>query len=191
MNPLKYAFGIILGKFLGFLVRQRGIEVHPAKIKATIKLTPPKNIRELKWLKSRLAYVHRFIFKLFRRYKPFSGLIPSSNGNSSVLRHSRALNHTSRHHLSWPAPLMESSWCNKLPPGLLLGALLAQETVEGKKHAFLYYLSRPVVGPKERYTFIEKVCLVFILTIHKLRHYLRHHQTTFILKADPVRYILN
>ena len=31
MNLLKYAFGVPTGKFLGFLVHQRGIDVDPRK----------------------------------------------------------------------------------------------------------------------------------------------------------------
>ena len=34
MNPLKCAFGVTSGKFLGFIVRHRGIEIDQAKIKA-------------------------------------------------------------------------------------------------------------------------------------------------------------
>ena len=34
MNPWKYAFGVSIGNFLGFLVHQRGIEVDKNKAKA-------------------------------------------------------------------------------------------------------------------------------------------------------------
>ena len=39
MNPLKCTFGVSLGKFLGFLVHSRGIDVDPTKatIIATMK----------------------------------------------------------------------------------------------------------------------------------------------------------
>ncbi|BFG37623.1 hypothetical protein CerSpe_238970 [Prunus speciosa] len=43
MNPLKCAFGITLGKFLGFVVRHQGIEIDPSKIKAIRKMLPPRN----------------------------------------------------------------------------------------------------------------------------------------------------
>ena len=32
LNPNKCAFGVMVGKFLGFMVSQRGIEVNPEKI---------------------------------------------------------------------------------------------------------------------------------------------------------------
>jgi len=34
MNPLKCAFGVMSGKFLGFVVRHRGIEISQAKVRA-------------------------------------------------------------------------------------------------------------------------------------------------------------
>ena len=33
LNPLKFAFGVNSGKFLGFMVNQQGIEANPEKIK--------------------------------------------------------------------------------------------------------------------------------------------------------------
>ena len=40
MNPLKCAFGVTAGKFLGFLVHQRGIDVGPSKVQAIATMKP-------------------------------------------------------------------------------------------------------------------------------------------------------
>jgi Reverse transcriptase (RNA-dependent DNA polymerase) len=40
LNPLKYAFMVSFGKFLGFVLRHRGIEIDPGKIKAGIEINP-------------------------------------------------------------------------------------------------------------------------------------------------------
>ena len=40
MNPLKCAFGVTAGKFLGFLVHQRGIDVNPSKVQAIATMKP-------------------------------------------------------------------------------------------------------------------------------------------------------
>ena len=50
MNPLKCAFAVQSGVFLGFIVRYRGIEIEPKKIKAILKMHPPENSKELKSL---------------------------------------------------------------------------------------------------------------------------------------------
>jgi hypothetical protein len=47
MNPLKCAFGITAGNFLGFLVHNRGIEVDKNKAKAILQAKPPSNKKEL------------------------------------------------------------------------------------------------------------------------------------------------
>lgn len=75
MNPLKCAFGVTSDKFLGLVVRHRGIEVDLAKMKAIIELHPSTNIRELRGLQGRIAYIRRFISNISRRCEPFSKLM--------------------------------------------------------------------------------------------------------------------
>ena len=48
MNPLKCAFGLLAGKFLGFLVHSRGIDVDPAKATTIAIMKPPATVKELK-----------------------------------------------------------------------------------------------------------------------------------------------
>jgi len=43
MNPLKCAFGVTFGKFLGFVVQHRGIKIDQTKIKA-IRDMPHKRV---------------------------------------------------------------------------------------------------------------------------------------------------
>jgi hypothetical protein len=57
MNPLKCVFGVSSGKFLGFIVRHRGIEIDRSKIELILKMPEPRNIHELKSLQGKLAYI--------------------------------------------------------------------------------------------------------------------------------------
>ncbi|MGV7988890.1 reverse transcriptase domain-containing protein, partial [Mycobacterium kansasii] len=75
MNPAKCVFGVSLGKFLGFVVRHRGIEIDPRKVQAIQNMPPPKTPKELKSLQGKLAYIHRFISNLAGRCQPFSHLM--------------------------------------------------------------------------------------------------------------------
>ena len=61
MNPLKSAFGVAAGKFLGFLVHQRGIDMDSMKAKAIATMEPPKTVKELKSFLGKLSYIQRFI----------------------------------------------------------------------------------------------------------------------------------
>ncbi|KAL0327895.1 UNVERIFIED_CONTAM: Transposon Tf2-12 polyprotein [Sesamum calycinum] len=53
----KCAFGVTSRKFLGFIVRQRGIEIGQVKIDAILSMPEPRNIHELKSLQEKLAYL--------------------------------------------------------------------------------------------------------------------------------------
>ena len=50
LNPNKCAFGVSSGKFLGFMVSQKGIEANPDKIQAILDMEPLKNIKEVQSL---------------------------------------------------------------------------------------------------------------------------------------------
>ncbi|XP_020549794.1 uncharacterized protein LOC105162805 [Sesamum indicum] len=47
LNPSKCTFGVRVGKFLGYMVSERGIEANPEKIKAIMQLGSPKSIKEV------------------------------------------------------------------------------------------------------------------------------------------------
>ena len=47
LNASKCLFGVRSGKFLGYMVTHRGIEVNPNQIKAINDLKPPQNAKEV------------------------------------------------------------------------------------------------------------------------------------------------
>ena len=55
LNPLKYAFEVGSGKFLGFMVNQRGIKANPEKIKAFLEMSSPKKPKEVMSLDGKVA----------------------------------------------------------------------------------------------------------------------------------------
>ncbi|GAA0174963.1 hypothetical protein LIER_28235 [Lithospermum erythrorhizon] len=75
MNPLKCAFGVTSGKFLGFVVRRHGIEIKQAKIDAIVAMPKPRNLHELKSLQKKLAYLRCFIQNHAGKCQPFSLLM--------------------------------------------------------------------------------------------------------------------
>ena len=50
LNPVKCAFGVSSGKFLGFMVSQQGIEANPEKVKAILDMTSPRSVKEVQRL---------------------------------------------------------------------------------------------------------------------------------------------
>ena len=61
MNALKSAFGMSSGKFLGFLVHSRGIDVNSAKAMAIATMKPPTMVKELKSFLGKVSYIRRFV----------------------------------------------------------------------------------------------------------------------------------
>ena len=45
LNPNKCVFWVTAGKFLGFMVSQRGIEGNLEKVRAIMDLAPPKTVK--------------------------------------------------------------------------------------------------------------------------------------------------
>jgi hypothetical protein len=61
LNPSKCVFDVSSGKFLGFMVSQRGIEANPDKIKAILEMTAPRTIKEVQNLTGSVATLNRFV----------------------------------------------------------------------------------------------------------------------------------
>ena len=71
LNASKCSFGVGSGKFLGYMVTHRGIEVNPDQIKAINSLQPPRNPKEVQKLTGMMATLNRFISRSAERCRPF------------------------------------------------------------------------------------------------------------------------
>ena len=71
LNASKCSFGVGSGKFLGYMVTHRGIEVNPNQIKAINNLKPSRNAKEVQKLTEMIAALNRFISRSGNRCKPF------------------------------------------------------------------------------------------------------------------------
>ena len=71
LNPNKCTFGVTAGKFLGFMVSQKGIEVNPDKIRAIMKMTPPTNIKEVQSLNDKVGALNKFFLRVTDKCLPF------------------------------------------------------------------------------------------------------------------------
>ena len=69
LNPEKCVFKVSSGKFLGFLVSHRGIEVNPEKIRAIVEM--PRTVKEVQSLTGNLAALNRFISRATDKCHPF------------------------------------------------------------------------------------------------------------------------
>ena len=71
LNPAKCAFRVLAGKFLGFIVNNRGIEANPDKIKVVLDMPPLLGIKEVQRLTGRTAALSRFVSRASDKCQPF------------------------------------------------------------------------------------------------------------------------
>ena len=71
LNPDKCAFGVLLGKFLGFMVSQRGVEANLDKIRAILEMTPLMIVKEVQSLNGRVVALNRFASRVTDKCLPF------------------------------------------------------------------------------------------------------------------------
>ena len=81
LNPSKCAFGVSVGKFLGFMVSQRGIEVSPDQVKAVMETPPPRSKKELQRLTGKLVALGLFIARFTDELRSFFLAIRKARAN--------------------------------------------------------------------------------------------------------------
>jgi hypothetical protein len=57
-------FGVSAGKFLGFIIHEHGIEIHPDRIKSIRNMGPPTCKVEVQKFLGKINYLRRFISNL-------------------------------------------------------------------------------------------------------------------------------
>ncbi|XP_073120613.1 uncharacterized protein [Henckelia pumila] len=84
LNLDKCTFGVRGGKFLGYMVSERGIEANPEKIKTILNMNPPKSVKGILELTGHLTTLNQFISRSVYKGLPFFKLLRS--GKARKLR---------------------------------------------------------------------------------------------------------
>ena len=71
LNPSKFVFEVLSGKFIGFMVSQQGVEANANKIQAILEMVPSKNVKKVQSLNVRVVALNRFISKAIDKCLPF------------------------------------------------------------------------------------------------------------------------
>lgn len=75
MNLTKCAFGVESGKFLGFMVNHRGIEVNPTKAQVVVDLQSLRTIKEVQRL---IGIVGNHLSVCVQIYRQVSPILPGA-----------------------------------------------------------------------------------------------------------------
>jgi hypothetical protein len=194
MNPLKCAFGVSAGKFLGFIIHEHGIEIDPTKIESINKVQPPQCKSDMQKFLGKLNYLRWFIFNLSGKISAFAPILQLRNEAEFTLGLDQQ--HTFddiKKYLSSP-PVMKATmagipfWLYITTEDVVIGDVLMQ-IMEGKEH-IVTYLSWCLIDAKTRYSFIEKLCLSLLYACSKLWHYLLSSTCIVACQADIIRHML-
>ena len=190
LNAEKCAFGVGVGKFLGYLITGRGIEVNPDQIEAVKHIKPPSNPKELQVLIGMLAILNRFISKFVNRCRPFYQLLRRWKGFQWDEECGKAFQDLKEYLTQAPmltAPdLGEDLFMYLLVSDHAVSAVLLRD--QGVQH-LVYYISKTFVNAETRYLPLEKLVLALVHATRKLPHYFQAH-IVYVLTRYPLQSLL-
>ncbi|KAL0446276.1 UNVERIFIED_CONTAM: putative protein K02A2.6 [Sesamum latifolium] len=166
-NPGKCALGVSGGRFLGFMVTQRGIEANQDKIKAIMDMGPPTSINEVQRLTGRIAALSRFILKSAEKGLPFFKILRKVKSFEWTKEFQQAFEDLKTNLARLPLLV-------KPVPGdtLYLYISTIAQTVssvllreEAGNQTPIYYVSKVLNGAESRYPPIEKMTLTLVITV--------------------------
>ena len=191
LNASKCSFGVGSGKFLGYMVTHRGIEVNPDQIKAINDLKPPQNAKEVQKLTRMITALNRFISKSADRCRPFYLLINKWKGFEWSEDCTAAFQQL-KEYLSQP-PIMSSPATDEVLYAYIAVAPHAVSLVLIREDNGLqrpvYYVSTSLHEVEIRYSPLEKAILAVVHASRKLPYYFQAH-TIVVLTQLPLKSVL-
>ncbi|KAK0585667.1 hypothetical protein LWI29_032085 [Acer saccharum] len=188
LNPVKCVFGVPSGRFLGYQVHQRGIEVNPNKIQALAKMVSPKTLKGVQKLTGCLASLNRFIAKSMDRCLPFFKALKKGKGvewNEDCEKAFQALKEYLGRALLLSKPITGEILYMYLSISEAATSSVLVRQEEGVQK-LIYYTSKALLLAETRYSPAEKMALTLITTVRKLMPYFQAHKigvyTNFPLK---------
>jgi hypothetical protein len=79
MYTLKCAFRVLVGKLLGFIIYESGIEIDPKKIEAIQNVQAPTCKRDVQKFIGKVNFLRRFIANLSGKLIPFTPILRLKN----------------------------------------------------------------------------------------------------------------
>jgi hypothetical protein len=163
MNPLKCLFGVSAGKFLGFIIREAGIENDTKKIESIQKVQSLQSKNDMQKFLGKLNYLRWFIFNLLGKISTFAAILYLKNEIDFTLGAEQQLTFDEIKKYLFSPPVMKTPKAGILfrlyiaAEDSVIGAVLTQ-VMDGKEEN-ITYLSRRLIDAETRYLFIEKLCL--------------------------------
>ena len=190
-NAFKCSFGVGLGKFLGYMVTHRGIEVNLDQIKAINNLQPPRNPKMVQYHTGMMAALNRFITRSADRCRPFFLFLHKWKefewSDECVVAFQQLKQYLSR------LPIMSSLVVDEVLFAYIAIAFYAISFVliwlDSSIQRPIYYVSKSLNEAEVRCLLLEKAILAVVHAIRKLPHYFKAY-TVVVLTQLPLKSIL-
>ncbi|XP_061367257.1 uncharacterized protein LOC133310357 [Gastrolobium bilobum] len=192
LNPVKCAFGVAAGKFLGFMLTHRGIEANPDKCKAVLDMIVPQSKKEVQQLTERLAALTRFLPKSAEHALPFFKLLKKEATDGWNPACEAAFEKIKKCLLT-PPILSKPNTGDVLILYLAVGEEAISDVLIKEKNGGqepIYFVSRALQGAEVRYQKLEKVAFALLITARRLRPYFQGHQI-IVRTNQPIRQVLH
>ena len=171
LNPSKRVFSVALGKFLGFMVSQYGVEANPNKVQAIMEMAASKNIKEVQSLNNKVAALNRFVSRATNKcllfFKVLRKAFEWTDECYGAFNERKA-------YLTSPPLLSLSKPSEKLSLYLVVSSTAVSSTLireEDRVQLLVYYISLALWGAEGRYPPMEKLAFALITAARKLRPY--------------------
>lgn len=109
LNPWKCSFGVVPGKFLGYIITQRGIKACPYQVRAVAGQSP-KNVKKVQKLTGRVVALNHFISRSSDKCHLFYNVLKKYKGFERTDEHDMALQKLKRY-LAAPPILSKPGPC--------------------------------------------------------------------------------
>ena len=157
-NPTKCAFGVSAGKFLRFMVTQRGIKVNLDQIRAVMEMSALSNKKELQCLTSCLAALGCFITRFIDKLRFFFLTLKEANTTIWMNDYERAFEEIKRY-LTQPPILSNLELGEQLYMYLVVfdyavSAVLFHH-LKDKEQRPVYYVNKTMVDVETQYSKME------------------------------------
>lgn len=196
MNPLKCAFGVCAGDFLGFVVHKKGIKINQNKTKAIIETKAPSTKKELQSLLGKINFLRRFISNLSGKTQAFTPLLRLKKEDVFKWEpeHQKAFDDIKSYLVNPPllSPLLKDKKMKLYiaTPENTMGSMLSQEDENGVERA-IYYISKVLDDAETRYHPSEKLCLCLYFSCTKLKHYIKPFDVCVYSHFDIIKHMLS
>jgi len=153
LNPEKCVFRVEAGKFLGFLLTERGIEVKPEKCVAILVMRRPISVKEVQQLRGRMIALSRFVSARGDKDHPYFQCLRRNNRFIWTRECEKAFLKL-KEYLANPAVLCKPQLGTPLRlyfavTKQAISSFLVQEQDQVQKP--IYFVSKVLQGPEVRY----------------------------------------